>query len=89
MGLLAEHISVGTVVAKIVSSDKNPQSVWLHNHEHANNHEIYLGGAAVTTSTGIHLQHTETMQMVIPPGDELYAIADGDARELHVLIWSR
>lgn len=86
MAFIANHYQVGTAAVRVVSKDDNPQQVVLHNHEHANNHEIYLGPSGVTTSNGLHLIHTETMQLVVAPGDELYAVADGTNRELHVLI---
>ena len=86
MAISAQNFSIGTTAQRIVSRDDNPQQVILHNHEHANNHEIYYGSSNVTTTTGMHLQHTETMQIVIAPGDELWAIADGADRDLRVLI---
>jgi hypothetical protein len=86
MAIIAQNLSIGTVAQRIISRDDNPQHVILHNHEHANNHEIYVGLSNVTTTTGLHIRHTETIQIVIAPGDELWAIADGDARDLRVLI---
>jgi hypothetical protein len=86
MSYMATHYAVGTAAIMVVPRDDNPQHVVLHNHEHSNNHEIYLGPAGVTTATGLHLIHTETMHLTVAPGDELYAVADGVARQLHVLI---
>jgi hypothetical protein len=87
MGYTSTNVSVGTVATKVVSGDSNYQKVWFHNHEHANNHEIFLGGSGVTTTTGFHLQHTETFMMDIPPGDELWALADGASRDLRIVTW--
>lgn len=86
MAYLAQHYAVGTAAVLIVPADDNPQQVVLHNHEHANNHEIYLGPDGVIASTGLHLIHSETLQLTVAPGDKLYAVADGASRELHVLI---
>lgn len=86
MAYIAKHHQVGTSAIMVVPADDNPQQVVLHNHEHANNHEIFLGPAGVTTATGLHLIHSETLQLNVAAGDELYAIADGNNRELHVLI---
>jgi hypothetical protein len=86
MAYIAQHYAVGTAAIMVVPADDNPQQVVLHNHEHANNHEIYLGPAGVTAATGLHLIHSETLQLTVAAGDELYAIADGTDRELHVLI---
>jgi hypothetical protein len=85
MAFIATHYAVGTAAILVVPRDDNPQQVVLHNHEHANNHEIFLGPSGVTTATGLHLIHTETIQLVVAPGDELYAVSDGANRVLHVL----
>ena len=86
MAYLAQHYAVGTAAMLVVTADENSQQVVLHNHEHSNNHEIYLGPDGVTTSTGLHLIHSETIHLTVAPGDKLYAVADGSNRELHVLI---
>jgi hypothetical protein len=70
---------------RIVNSMGNPQQVFVHNHEHSKNTEVYIGGSNVTLANGIHETSTSTLQITIGPDDELYAIADGNA-EIHVLI---
>ena len=70
---------------RIVDSMGIPQHVCIHNHEHSNSVEVYIGGSDVTLNNGIHAQSTLTSQITIGPDDELYAIADGNA-EIHVLV---
>jgi hypothetical protein len=86
MAIITRQYSLGTATVLIVPRDDNPQVALLHNHEHNNNHEIFVGASTVTTTTGIHIPATETLQVTIPAGDELYACADGANRVLHVLI---
>lgn len=86
MAIITQAFTIGTVATRIVSKDDNPQHVILHNHEHASNHDIYYGASNVTTSNGMHLLETETHQLVVAPGDEIYAISDGDNRAMRVLI---
>lgn len=86
MAITQTAFSVGTAAILIVDRDDNPQQVTLHNHEHANNHEIYVGASNVTAANGLHVRHTETLQIVVAPGDQLYAIADGASRDLRVLV---
>lgn len=70
---------------RIVNADGMAQHVCIHNHEHSNSVNVYIGGSDVTTSNGIHAQSSLTSQITIGPEDELYAIADGNA-EIHILI---
>lgn len=86
MAITTTNFSIGTAAVLIVPRDDNSQQVVLHNHEHQNNHEIFIGNSSVTTTTGMHVPATETIQLTIAPGDELYACADGSDRELHVFI---
>jgi hypothetical protein len=70
---------------RIVVPDVNSQHVCIHNHEHSQNSEIYIGNATVTTSTGIHAVATQTSMITIGPGDDLWAISDTDGVEMQVL----
>ena len=60
----------------VVPPNVEPQEVCIHNHEHAQSKEIFLGNASVTTSNGMHAVSTQTSIITLPPGDELYAISD-------------
>lgn len=71
---------------QVVPPDVQPQHVCIHNHEHASNSTIYIGGADVTTSNGIHAQATLTSQIEIGPGDSLWAISDTANVKLHIMI---
>lgn len=85
MGLLAAHYTIGTVAAKVVESYRSPQLVTFHNHEHSSNSDIYINGPGVTINNGLHLSDTETIQLSVPAGDEVWAISDTTGNELHVL----
>jgi hypothetical protein len=64
-----------TTPTLIAHATFNPMRVLVHNHEHANNRDVYVGGSAVTTSNGFHILPTETIEFFIAAGDILYAIA--------------
>lgn len=86
MPIATSHFNLTNGVRqRIVNALGMAQHVCIHNHEHSNNVNVYIGGSDVTTSNGIHAQSTLTSQITIGPDDELYAVADGNA-ELHVLI---
>lgn len=83
---IANQYLIGTVAALVVPASDRIQQVILHNHEHASNHEIYVNGPGVTTTNGMHIPNTETIQFNVAAGDTVWAISDGDARDLRVLI---
>jgi SAM-dependent MidA family methyltransferase len=74
--------NVKTLVAPASTS---VQKVRVHNHEHNQNHDIFLGNADVTATNGMHLVATETTEMQLLPGDDLYAIATQNCN-LRVLV---
>jgi hypothetical protein len=61
------------------------QHVCIHNHEHNQNHEIFIGGPDVTLTNGMHARATETSIIQLLPMDELYAIADSSSN-LRILV---
>jgi hypothetical protein len=85
----AQYTLTSGVRQLIVGRSINPQYVCIHNHEHNQNHEIFVGNASVTTSTGIHAVATQTSSLPLEPGDELYAITGQASAEIHVLISSK
>jgi hypothetical protein len=84
MAIINSAFSVGTVVVNVVGQDDNPQEVSLHNA--SGSHSIWIGDSAVTIANGFQIEKTEGLQIVVAPGDQLYAISDGDSRDLRVLI---
>lgn len=85
MAIVNQYL-VGTVATLVVPASDRIQQVVLHNHEHASNHEIFINGPGVTTTNGMHLPNTETIQFNVAAGDTVWAIADGASRDLRVLI---
>ena len=69
----------------VVPQSVNVQHTCIHNHEHNQNHEIYVGGPDVTLANGMHAVATETGVLQLLPGDELYAIAN-QASNLRILV---
>jgi hypothetical protein len=71
---------------RVVAPDVMSQHVCIHNHEHSQNSEIFIGNSTVTISTGIHAVATQTSMITIGAGDDLWAISDTDGVEMHVLV---
>ena len=69
----------------IVGASISVQHICIHNHEHNQNHEIFVGGPDVTLTNGMHAVATQTGTLQLLPGDELYAIAN-QASNIRVLV---
>lgn len=69
----------------IVGASVSVQHICIHNHEHNQNHEIFVGGPDVTLTNGMHAVATQTGTLQLLPGDELYAIAN-QASNIRVLV---
>lgn len=76
---------VPNVRTLVVPASVSVQHICIHNHEHATSREIYIGGSDVTLANGMHAVATQTGQVQLMPGDELYAIS-ADANNLRILV---
>jgi len=72
---------------RVVESDNMPHQVTMHNRTKSSNEYIYIAGGSADAAgtTGIHLDPGDTLQMDIPPGDELWAISTPNGLVLDVL----
>ena len=76
---------VANVRTLVVPASVSVQHVCIHNHEHNQNREIFIGGPDVTLTNGMHARATETSIIQLLPMDELYAIADSSSN-LRILV---
>jgi hypothetical protein len=84
--LETKQVTVGTAAVQIFGTTNNPRHVLLHNAEKSSNEFIWFGGgSAVTTTTGAHLDNSETYQLILWAGSELWAITDAGTKPLHVM----
>lgn len=85
MALQTAQFTVGTAAVRILAPQANPTQVILHNAQKQGNQYIWFGGSSeVTTSTGIHLDNADDYQLVVQPGNALWAISNDD-HDLHVM----
>jgi len=78
--------TLGTGVAtQIVTPQTQSQEVHLHNMTKSSNEYIYIGGPTVSLTNSIHLDPGESLQIILGPGDSLYAVSDPDGLEVGVL----
>jgi hypothetical protein len=76
---------VANVRTLVVPASVSVQHVCIHNHEHSQNREIFIGGSDVTLANGMHAVATQTGVVQLLPGDELYAIANNSCN-LRILV---
>jgi hypothetical protein len=77
---------VQNVRTLVVGASVSVQHVCIHNHEHSQNKEIFIGGADVTVDNGMHAVATATGVVQLMPGDELYAITSQTGLNLRILV---
>jgi hypothetical protein len=75
MTFRAQQYSIGTAAAAIATATaKNIHEITM---ELGANKNIWVGGAAVTTTTGFEISKGAITTLKIGNGDVLYAISDG------------
>jgi hypothetical protein len=74
MAVQSATVLVGTTPTLLVAADHDGCRILVHKEQ---NHVIYLGGPAVTTSTGYLFDHDGTIDITLQPGDKLYGIVTG------------
>lgn len=84
MPIQTGQVSVGTAATKILGTNGNFGHVILQNND--NTDAIYIGGTAVTTSTGLALQKLEHNDFDIMPATELYAVSTKTGHILSYLL---
>ena len=85
MPFIANHFVIGTAAVKVVLESASAQRAIFHNHEHSNK-DIYIGGPGVTILTGLHIPDTETLEVSVAAGEQVWAISDTTDNDLHVLV---
>ena len=86
MPINTKAVTVGTSEAvQLVAPDNMPQHVWIHDHEHSSNTELYLGGPDVGTATGLHMLPEDTIEFELNPGDEIWAISGQGSPKVRVM----
>ena len=60
----------------------NPYRLIIHNND--NTDAVYIGGSAVTTSTGLMMDKGVILQLTVTPTDLLYAVS---TKAGHIISW--
>lgn len=74
MALSSGQVTVGTA-AVIIDGPASANPIHLHIHNQDNTDAVYLGGSAVTTSNGLMLQKLDDLEIILNPGNTIYAVS--------------
>jgi hypothetical protein len=75
MALTSYVFTVNTTPRLLADAPINPVKVTIHNNNHQANSIIYLGGSAVSSSTGFHLDPEATLYFVLNSTEQLFGVA--------------
>ena len=76
--------AIGTVASAIDGVHNNPVRLAIHNMD--NTDAVYIGAAGVGTANGFALGKEQTMQFVLEPLEQLYAVS---GKAGHKISWIR
>lgn len=73
MAIYTGQLTVGTTAITLDGGSSDPVRIHVHNNDNTNN--LYLGNESVTSSTGLALPKLDSVEMILNPGEILYAVA--------------
>ena len=74
MALSSGTVTIGTVATKI-NGPASGNPIYLHIHNNDNTDTMFIGGPAVTTTDGLQLLKLASFEIILRPGNELYAVS--------------
>jgi hypothetical protein len=74
--------TIGTAATAIDTTSNQPWQLVIHNDD--NTADMYVGGPAVGTATGLSVNKLENVQLTLAPGDQVYAVSSSGS---HTISW--
>jgi hypothetical protein len=84
MAISSGQQTIGTTAVLVDGISPNPSRLHIHNMD--NTKVLYLGNGSVTIANGLGLQKLESIELILNPGESLYAVSDGGS---HLISWLR
>jgi hypothetical protein len=84
MAITSGQQTIGATPQLVDGISPNPSRLHIHNMD--NTKVVYLGNSGVTAANGLGLQKLESVELILNPGESLYAISDGGS---HLISWLR
>jgi len=74
-------VTVTTSPTLVIEADNQNRICYLH----SGTGSVYIGGADVTSSTGIHLSNGTTMEVNVPFNQTVYAVTSASTHTMRVM----
>jgi hypothetical protein len=84
MAITSGQQTIGTTCQLVDGISPNPSRLHIHNMDNTNS--IYLGNEGVTTANGLQLVKLDSIELVMNPGESLYAVSSAGT---HTISWLR
>jgi hypothetical protein len=84
MAITSGQLTVGTTRTIVDGVSVNPSRLHIHNME--NTKVLFLGNDGVTIANGLGLQKLDSIELIMNPGESLYAISETGS---HLISWLR
>ena len=84
MAITSGQQTIGTSPQLVDGISPNPSRLHIHNMD--NTKTVFLGNGSVTVANGLALQKLDSIELVLNPGESLYAITESGT---HLISWLR
>jgi hypothetical protein len=84
MAITSGQLTVGTSRTEIDGISTSPSRLHVHNNDNTN--DLFLGNGSVTSSNGLRLMKLDSIELIMNPGEALYAVS---ASGSHQVSWLR
>ena len=84
MAITSGQQTIGTTRQLVDGISPNPSRLHIHNMD--NSVDLYLGNNTVTITTGLRLEKLDSIELVMNPGESLYAVSSAGT---HTISWLR
>lgn len=81
MALTSGVVSVGTA-ATLIDGTASSNPIHLHIHNNDNSDALFIGGPDVTTTTGMTLVKLDSIDLILRPGNTVYAVSTKNGHNL-------
>jgi hypothetical protein len=86
MAITQASYTLSATKTQIVSPSVNPQIATVHNLESANGRIIWIGGSDIVAGASVEINPTVFLQLQMLPGESLWAVTDGGAWQIGVMV---
>lgn len=74
MALSNGKVSIGTA-ATLIDGPRSGNPIYLRIHNDDNSDSLFIGGATVTINDGYQLKKLESFDIILRPGNSMYAVS--------------